>query len=123
MNNIKSRSNFNMGIYLNISDAMSRLNNNKNIFVKFLKKFDGAAMLEDLKNKIEAGDAEAARAQAHTIKGLAANLSLQDLHAKAAALELAIKTAGTTDGINLSEISESTAATDEAVKAWIEANE
>ena len=36
--------------------------------------------------------------------------------------ELALKNAGTTDGIDASEISESAAATDEAVKTWISGN-
>ena len=67
---------------INVNDAMSRLNNNKRLYIMLLKKFDAQAMLDDLLAKISSGDAVAAEAQAHTIKGLAANLSLTDLKEK-----------------------------------------
>ena len=111
-----------MGNYMNESDAMGRLGNNKKLYGMLLKKFNGPAMLEDLKSKLASGDAAGSQAQAHTIKGLAANLSLQDLREKAEAIELAIKNTGAIDGIDASEISESTEATQAAVAAWLSAN-
>ena len=114
-----------MAVYIDADDGIRRVGNNKKVYVMVLKKFNGAALLEDLKNKLASGDCAASQAQAHTIKGLAANLSLQDLREKAADLELALKNAGTTDGADISvisAISESTAATDEAVKIWISEN-
>jgi len=111
-----------MGNYMNVNDAMGRLGNNKKLYGMLLKKFNGTAMLEDLKSKLASGDVAGSQAQAHTIKGLAANLSLQDLREKAEAIELVIKTSGAIQGIDVSEISESTAATEDAVKTWISEN-
>ena len=108
-----------MDIIMDVEDAMSRLGNNKKLYMLLLKKFNGAAMLEDLKNSLAGGDTEAAAAHAHTIKGLAANLSFKDLQAKALAVELALKSGGA----DTAEISESMAATEEAVRAWISGNE
>jgi len=111
-----------MGNYMNESDAMGRLGNNKKLYGMLLKKFNGTAMLEDLKSKLASGDAAGSQAQAHTIKGLAANLSLQDLREKAEAIELVLKSTGSTEGIDAAEIAESTAATEDAVKTWISEN-
>ena len=111
-----------MAMYIDADDGMKRVGNNKKVYAMILKKFNGAALLEDLKAKLESGDYAGSQAQAHTIKGLAANLSLQDLREKAEALEHALKDAGSTDGVDASEISESTAATDAAVQTWISEN-
>ena len=108
--------------YMNLDDAMGRLGNNKKLYAMLLKKFDGTAMLEDLKSKVAGGDVAGSQAQAHTIKGLAANLSLQDLREKAEAIELAIKNSGSTDGVDTAEIAESAEATQAAVAAWISEN-
>ena len=107
---------------LDINGAMTRLRNNKKLYAMLLKKFDGASMLEDLKNKLANGDSTAAEAQAHTIKGVAANLSLDDLYAKAEAVESALKNGKTAAEINISEISESAAETMEAVNLWLSEN-
>ena len=111
-----------MGNYMNVDDAMSRLGNNKKLYATLLKKFNGTAMLEDLKTKLSNGDAAGSQAQAHTIKGLAANLSLQDLREKAESIELALKNSVSTDGIDASAISDSAEATQEAVAVWIKEN-
>ena len=87
-----------------------------------LKKFDGNAMLEDLKNKLNKGDAAASQAQAHTIKGLAANLSLQDLREKSEAIEHKLKDGGSTADIDAADIIESTAATIDAIQTWLSEN-
>ena len=107
---------------MDVNDAMARLGNNKKLYAMLLKKYDGNAMLEDLKNKIASGDDAGVQAQAHTIKGLAANLSLKDLRAKAEAVEQIIKNGGTSADINPAEITESTIATVEAVKTWLSEN-
>ena len=111
-----------MSIYMDEEDAMARLGNNKKLYAILLKKFDGAAMFDDLKNKLASGDAAASQAQAHTIKGLAANLSLKDLSEKASAMELAFKNGASTDALDAAEIAQSVAATEEAVKSWISGN-
>ena len=111
-----------MGVLIDEKDAMSRLGNNKKLYAMLLKKFDGLAVLETLKDKLADGDAAASQAQAHTIKGIAANLSLHDLREKSEAIEQTLKTAGSTDGIDASEITSSTSATVEAVKTWLSEN-
>jgi len=105
---------------MNISDAMARLNNNKRLYVMLLKKFDAQSMLDDLLAKISSGDVAAAEAQAHTIKGLAANLSLADLRAKTEAIDMKLK-AGDIN-IDTAEIELSVSQTIEAVKTWIAEN-
>ena len=105
---------------MNINDAMARLNNNKRLYVMLLKKFDGKAMLDDLVTKIKSGDVAAAEASAHTLKGVAANLSLTDLRSHAEAIDTQLKTGDLnvdTTGIELS-----VSQTVEAVNAWIAAN-
>ena len=105
---------------IDVNDAMSRLGGNKKLYVMLLKKFDGKTMLDDLINKIKKGDSEAAAAQAHTIKGLAANLSLKDLKSRAEDIELKIK--GGEKDIDTSEIEQSLNKTLETVNEWIEQN-
>ncbi|MCL1858288.1 MAG: hypothetical protein FWF92_03550 [Oscillospiraceae bacterium] len=105
---------------ININDAMSRLNNNKKLYVMLLKKFDGKAMLNDLLSKIKSGDVVAAEASAHTLKGLTANLSLSDLREKAEATDIKLK-AGDIN-IDTAEIELSMNQTIEAVNLFIAEN-
>ena len=106
--------------YMNINDAMSRLNNNKKLYIMLLKKFDGKTMIDDLVAKVKSGDAAAAEASAHTIKGLAANLSLADLRAKAESIDAVLKTGDT--NVDTAEIEESMTQTIAAVALWISEN-
>ena len=103
-----------------MDDAMSRLNNNKKLYMTLLKKFDGNAMLADLLGKIKSGDISAAEASAHTLKGLAANLSLSDLRANAEEINIRLK-AGDLD-VDTSKIEISAALTNEAIEKWIAEN-
>jgi len=103
--------------YINIDDAMARLNNNKKLYAMLLKKFDGGAMLEDLLGKIQSGDAIGAEASAHTLKGLAANLSLSDLRARAEEVDILLKAGDLS--VDTSEIKKSVALTKEAIDKWI----
>ena len=111
-----------MGNYINEKDAMARLGNNKKLYGRLLAQFDGVKMLDALKAAVSSGDAAGAQAQAHAIKGLAANLSLQELCEKAGAIELALKKSGAVDGVDTDGISAAAAATAEAVKAWLSEN-
>ena len=106
--------------FININDAMTRLNNNKKLYIMLLKKFDGKKMLDELLEKIQGGDIAGAAAAAHTIKGLAANLSLADLRAKAESIDNQLK--GGDINVDTSEIESSTADTAEAINSWIAEN-
>ena len=105
---------------MNIDDAMARLNNNKKLYMMLLKKFDGNAMLEDLLSKIQSGNAVEAEASAHTIKGLAANLSLSDLRSAAEEIDNQLK-AGDLN-VDTSKIEKSIALTNEAIEKWAAEN-
>ena len=105
---------------INVNDAMARLNNNKRLYIMLLKKFDGKSMLDDLLTKIRSGDLAAAEASAHTLKGVAANLSLTDLRFKAEEIDNKLK-AGDINA-DTAEIELSALQTAEAVTAWIAAN-
>ena len=105
---------------LNINDAMSRLNNNKKLYMMLLKKFDGKAMLDDLVNKIKSGDVAVAEASAHTLKGVAANLSLSELRFKADEIDTKLKSGDI--NIDTAEIELCVNQTVEAVQAWIAEN-
>ncbi|MCL1793446.1 MAG: Hpt domain-containing protein [Oscillospiraceae bacterium] len=105
---------------MNIDDAMARLNNNKKLYIALLKKFDGEAMLKELLEKIQNGDANGAEATAHALKGLAANLSLADLRKNAEEADANLK-AGDLN-FDTSNIEVSMALTKEAVGKWIAEN-
>ena len=105
---------------INIGDAMARLNNNKKLYMRLLKTFNGDDMLDDLLDKIQSGDVAAAEASAHTLKGVAANLSLADLRANAEAIDVQLK-AGDIN-IDASKIKISVSQTKEAIADWIAAN-
>jgi len=105
---------------INEKDAMSRLSNNKGLYLRLLKKFDGKTMLEDLLTKIKSGDAAAAEASAHTLKGVAANLSLADLREHAENIDSQLKTGDV--NVDTAAIEISAAQTIEAVNAWIAEN-
>ena len=105
---------------INVNDAMARLNNNKKLYVMLLKKFHAQSLLDDLLGNIESGDSAGAKASAHTIKGLAANLSLMDLRAKAEDIENQLKSGRIS--IDTSEIELSVVQTIEAVESYIAEN-
>jgi len=57
--------------------AMTLFMGKQEILERFLKKFLNDASYEQLKNAIEAHDCEAAFKAAHTLKGVAGNLSMK----------------------------------------------
>ena len=63
-------------ILIDIEDGVKRVMNNRKLYVKLLNKFKDGTNLNDLESGLAAGDMEKAQTAAHTIKGLAANLSL-----------------------------------------------
>jgi len=83
-------------VYVDFNDGLKRVMNNTKIYVKLLTKFRNDTKLDDLDAAIAAGDMEKARNAAHSIKGLAANLSLAELYKQSLALETQIK-AGAAD--------------------------
>ena len=83
-------------VYVDFTDGIKRVMNNAKLYVKLLTKFRDGTKLDEMEAAILAGDLEKAQAEAHTIKGVASNLSLSELAKQSLEIENHIK-AGTVD--------------------------
>ena len=78
-------------VYINEEEGKRRVMNNSKLYVKLLAKFKSDTSIEDLLTFADAQNWEKAQAAAHTIKGIAANLSLTELFNQSLDLETQIK--------------------------------
>jgi HPt (histidine-containing phosphotransfer) domain-containing protein len=78
-------------VYVDEADGIKRVMNNAKLYVKLLTKFKNENNLDDLNSFLGAGDLEKAQAAAHTIKGIAANLSFTALFQQSLEVETQIK--------------------------------
>ena len=78
-------------VYINEEEGKKRVMNNGKLYVKLLTKFKTDTNLNDLIAFAGAQDWENAQGAAHTIKGIAANLSLTELFNQSLAVETQIK--------------------------------
>ncbi|MDR0498046.1 MAG: Hpt domain-containing protein [Treponema sp.] len=78
-------------VYINEEEGKKRVMNNGKLYAKLLTKFKTDTNLDDLASFAEAQDWEKAQAAAHTIKGIAANLSLTELFNQSLDVETQIK--------------------------------
>ncbi|MDR1588411.1 MAG: Hpt domain-containing protein [Treponema sp.] len=78
-------------VYINTEEGIKRVMNNNKLYVKLLAKFKAETSLDELINALASGDMEKAQVQAHTIKGISANLSLSELFKQVLELETQIK--------------------------------
>ena len=78
-------------VYIDAADGLKRVNNNKSLYVKLLNKFKTETYFDDLSAALSIQDFDKAKASAHTIKGIAANLSLLELQKQALNVETQIK--------------------------------
>lgn len=62
--------------YIDVPSAKSRFMNNEALYKRFLFQLPEKGMIQDLDEKMGAGNIKDAFAAAHTIKGVVANLSL-----------------------------------------------
>jgi len=81
-------------IYINVEEGLNRMMKNIVLFNKLLVKFKNDKTIDDIESAFAGGDAEKAKVAAHTLKGLAANLSLIELYKQVLELETQLK-AGT----------------------------
>jgi len=81
-------------IYINVDEGLSRVMKNIVLFNKLLVKFKNDTTINDIENAFAESDTEKAKVAAHTLKGLAANLSLTELYKQVLELETQLK-AGT----------------------------
>jgi two-component system sensor histidine kinase/response regulator len=78
-------------VYVNMEEGLKRVVNNAKLYVKLLNKFKTDTNSEELLAAVQAGEYEKAQVMAHTIKGIAANLSLTELFKQSLELETQIK--------------------------------
>jgi len=78
-------------VYIDEEDGKKRVMNNGKLYAKLLTKFKADTNLADLVAFAEAQDWEKAQGAAHTLKGIAANLSLTELHKQSLDVETQIK--------------------------------
>jgi HPt (histidine-containing phosphotransfer) domain-containing protein len=83
----------NGAVYINLEEGLKRMMNNPKFFAKMLGKFktDNAHLLDDTITAAQAGDYEKAKGAIHTLKGIAANLSLTELYKQTLEVEAQIK--------------------------------
>jgi len=78
-------------VYINIEEGVKRLMNNTSLYAKLLAKFKEDTRLNELDAALNIGDMEKAKTAVHTLKGLAANLALTELHKQSLEIETQIK--------------------------------
>ena len=78
-------------VYINEEEGKNRVMNNGKLYAKLLTKFKTDINLNDLVTHAEAQDWEKAQIAAHTLKGIAANLSLTELFNQSLDVETQIK--------------------------------
>jgi HPt (histidine-containing phosphotransfer) domain-containing protein len=78
-------------LLINIDDGVKRLMNNTKIYINLLAKFIDDKSYNEMTAALETGGMEKAKAAVHTLKGIAANLSLIELHKQSKELEEQIK--------------------------------
>jgi HPt (histidine-containing phosphotransfer) domain-containing protein len=83
-------------VYIDWDDGIKRVMNNAKLYTRLLDNFRTGTNLGDLSSALAAGDYEKAQTAAHTIKGVAANLSLMELYKQSLDVETQIK-AGAVD--------------------------
>ncbi|MCP4697274.1 MAG: response regulator [Gammaproteobacteria bacterium] len=78
---------------LNVSAGLNRLGGNKRLFKKLLMDFcqDNADAVQTIRKALDKEEQAPAMHLAHTLKGLAANLSMESLSGAAASLEMAVR--------------------------------
>ncbi|MCL2046232.1 MAG: Hpt domain-containing protein [Oscillospiraceae bacterium] len=79
--------NINNNENINIADALARIGGNEKLYKTLLGRFLEGNHLEVLNDAINSGDREEATRQAHTLKGVSANLSLVKINTLTAEIE------------------------------------
>jgi len=78
-------------VLVNVAEGIKRVMNNSKLYAKLLGKFKDDKNVAELDEAMAAGDLQKAQASTHTLKGLAANLSLSELYKQSLELETQIK--------------------------------
>ena len=78
-------------VYINEAEGTKRVMNNGKLYAKLLTKFKSDTNMSALLTSADSQDWEKAQNAAHALKGLAANLSLEELFNKSLDIETQIK--------------------------------
>jgi HPt (histidine-containing phosphotransfer) domain-containing protein len=85
-------------IYVDVQEGSKRVVNNTKLYAKLLGKFKDDQSIKQLETALSGGDMTGAKEHAHTLKGLAANLSLIELFNKCLEIETQIKSESVESG-------------------------
>ena len=77
--------------FVNIQEALNRLGGNMDLYKRLLDKFSETNQVTPLEEALNSGDLDQAIQLAHSIKGVASNLSLNKLADAAMKIELCLK--------------------------------
>jgi len=77
--------------YINVEDALKRIGGSMDLYKRLLGSFTGGDHINPLEEALSVGAMEEASRLIHTLKGVAANLSLIKLSAVASELEHKVK--------------------------------
>ena len=77
--------------YIDQDEALSRIGGNMSLYKRLLGRFTDGNAFADLVSAVESGNFEDAAHQAHTLKGVSANLSLVKLRSLSVDIELLLK--------------------------------
>ena len=80
-----------LGEYIDVDDALSRIGGNMSLYKRLLARFVEGNHFEELERILQSGNMEDSARQAHSIKGVSANLSLVKIRALSVELEQLIK--------------------------------
>jgi len=108
-------------VYVDMADGVKRVMNNAKLYVKLIAKFRDDTKTDDIEAALAAGDMEKARNAVHTLKGVAANLSLVELFKQSLELEGQIKS-GTVNPTQIETLKTVFAATIQEVNKVITEN-
>jgi len=106
---------------MDMDEGLKRLGGNKKLYVKFLGSFLNQKTHEELTAAIAEQNLENAKAAAHALKGLAANLSLKALYEDSATVEAFLKQ-GKFDSESVDRMENSFNETIHEIKKFIEEN-
>jgi HPt (histidine-containing phosphotransfer) domain-containing protein len=73
--------------YVNVQDALKRIGGSMDLYKRLLKQFTGSDNIGPLEEALNAGAMDEAARLVHTLKGVAANLSLIKVSSKSSELE------------------------------------
>ena len=90
--------------YVDIEDGLNRIQKNKKVYDMILRSFVKNTYYGELSEQLEGGDIAAAERTAHTIKGVAANLSLPLVYELSASLDAHLKVGEIGESAELQEL-------------------